>query len=290
MQRRQLLITLPAFMAGLSFDMRSVAGAQDNSTLPINPLLSTNGYSAPRTPVYPSINPGQRTWLIFFYGQSNAANAMGGTGTTADFYTPGTQVNTLSILDGQVYQYQDPLVGVDGVNGNMIPRLADKLIAANKCDRVIIMAFAIGSTYAADWAAGGGCNQRIIAACNRAKGNNILSLVNKVLILRMQGENDALGSTTSLSYQASVQSEKATFVANGVNAPMYVALETYDGGSLPTNSSTIRAAQAAVVDNVNIFQGPDLDTLTAPTYRYGGGTHFNNTGADQVATLWNALL
>jgi len=273
--------------------MRSVPSAPDLNGQGLDSVVVggvwQSVYKAPRTVVYPSINPGQRTWLIFFYGQSNAAGSMGGTGTSADYYTPtSTQVNQLSIYDGCVYQYQEPLPGVDGTMGCMAGRFADKLIAANKCDRVILMCFAIGATFASDWAVGGGMNNRIVAAANRAKSNNILSLVNRSFICRMQGESDALSTTTNADYRASVFSEKATFVANGVTCPMYVALETWDGGSLPSNSSTIRSAQAAVVDGVNILQGPDMDTLNN-SYRWGGGTHFNNSGADAGASLWNAL-
>jgi hypothetical protein len=133
-------------------------------------------------------------------------------------------------------------------------------------------------------------NQRIVGACNRAKANSVLSSVNRSIIVRMQGENDALGTTTQASYEASVRSELATFRDNGVNAPMYIALETYNGGGLPSNSGPIRSAQAAVVDGVNIFQGPDLDTLGA-SYRYPrGGTHFSTTGADAGAAMWASLL
>ena len=55
-----------------------------------------------------------------------------------------------------------------------------------------------------------------------------------------------------------------------------------------TIDSTIRAAQAAVVNGTDVLAGPDLDTIT--TGERQDGTHFDTYGADSASTLWkNAL-
>ena len=53
----------------------------------------------------------------------------------------------------------------------------------------------------------------------------------------------------------------------------------------PTSSlRPIQAGQAALVDNVNVFFGGDIDSLTTATNRQADGTHLNDTGAASATT------
>ena len=45
--------------------------------------------------------------------------------------------------------------------------------------------------------------------------------------------------------------------------------------AMTTDAAAIQAAQAGIVDNVSVFQGPNFDTLDN-SYRQADGTHFNN--------------
>ena len=54
--------------------------------------------------------------------------------------------------------------------------------------------------------------------------------------------------------------------------------------SIGTNA-TIRGAQAALVDNVTYFAGPDTDVLD-DTYRDGTLAHWNDIGGTAAANLW----
>jgi hypothetical protein len=53
----------------------------------------------------------------------------------------------------------------------------------------------------------------------------------------------------------------------------------------------VRAAIAAMANGVDIFLGPDLDTLTGLTFRgFNNLPHFNNAGAQSAGVLWSQRL
>jgi hypothetical protein len=52
----------------------------------------------------------------------------------------------------------------------------------------------------------------------------------------------------------------------------------------------VRAAQKRILTEIpNILLGADLQSLTAPTYRWDG-THFNLLGVESAAIKWNEAL
>jgi hypothetical protein len=265
--------------------MRSVASLPDPNLLHAPPLSAADGISGiTGRPLFSA--PAGPYIVVLFYGQSQTVNIMGGPGFVP--YTPASTGNlNLNFLDGGLYLSGEPMMGCDQPFGNSSIRLADKIIETEIFESVITVPFGIGGTFASQWAAGGNLNRRITVACNRAA--KLIAGSAKTVILRMQGESDAEGTTTQAQYEAFVQSELATFRAAGVTAPMFVSVETWDAGRLPPNAAAIRAAQMALVDNVNIFAGPDFDTLDN-RYRYGGLTHFSEWGADQVASMWLSAL
>lgn len=216
--------------------------------------------------------------VIVTLGQSNITNSV-----NAD-YTP-TQSNSfiLNVYDGLVYKTKEPLLGCNAYtpgNSNMASRLADKLIAAGKSS-VIIAAIGVGNTSAADWAYGGGCNNRIphLALALQAAG------LKATRILLQNGENESVYGATGMA--DNIRSIVQTFRDFGIDAPFYVAKATNLSGTYRTET---RQAQTDVLsDTLGIYAGPDTDTLDT-SYRQSDGIHFNATGSDAQAALWQAVL
>lgn len=227
----------------------------------------------------PSLTTGNRTAVFVCAGQSMMANSENTT------YSPvnSAKIDNLSIEDGGIYEAKDPLIGPTlyqagpGVGGNWLLRFADKLITANMFDRVILIPIAVRSSSVADWATGGALNPRLKAACAwcEFRGYDITAF------LWQQGETDNLFSTPPSTYSALLMQAIATPRALGHDAPWFIGKSTYVSG---VTSNSIRAAQTAVVNNVDIFQGGDTDALGA-SFRYDN-THWNSSGSNAASNLW----
>lgn len=253
---------------------------------PANTVKTTNNDTSGRTPVSAYIVPGQRTMVVLAVEQSLGANFSG---------TSYTAVNSLaqqwSIHDRLIYPAKDPLLGPEILSsaglgdGNYWSRTADKVAtAATKYDRVIVANISIGGTKIADWAPGGVWNRRLVETVSAL--NNQFGAITMIHV--GIGETDGTAGTSQAAWQASFTSMVTSIRAAGSNAHIFVAQETYQGG---TANSTIRAAQAAVVDNVTIFAGEDIDPPVIPdAERNADRTHMNATGADHRATLVTSLI
>lgn len=243
---------------------------------------NTNG----RVRVSAKLDPGEETAVMILVGQSLAGN------WNDAAYTPtNTKVENFNIFDGGVYRCSGgPLLGCDGgmkSNGtplsNIFPRVGDKLIDAEHFDRVIFAPMALGGSAINVWL--GPAAERILVMKRRLDAAGLAA----THILFSGGETDAALGTSQATCEANLLSVLAAFRTVGIDAPMWVARETWASGSQPAGAAAVRAAQAAVVDNVDIFAGPDLDTLNN-TNRDDTETHFNATGADAAAGLWLAAL
>lgn len=248
----------------------------DDSFSPSN--RDTNG-KALRSPV---INPGIRTLVLLSCGESNRTTI----NPTAYAPTSASVIDNLNVFDGAIYNGTGAALGTPWVkaqgNGNLLFRVADKLIAANKTDRVIIGSLAVGSTTIAMWATGAQA-QRFPVAMRRLAAMGITpSTPGVTMALEMAlGSNDNAQGTTSSSWQASFATFAAAVFATGFNGKIYVPTETWNAGA---PSATIQAAQAAVLNGTTIVQGANSDSLNN-TYRQADQVHFNDTGADAEATL-----
>lgn len=240
-----------------------------------------------KTVVSSAISPGEKTALGLFVGQSLETNFSG-----SPLYTPSNaKVHNWNIYDRLMYAGADPLLGCEGpaalnlAFGNYISRLADKLINAGTFARVIIVCIGIGNTTVADWAAGGRYNARLTSAIQAVTTTLGIPIT---FIHYGQGERDGVIGTSQSAWQTSFASVVSTIRTAGCNAPIFVAKETYQSGAA---NATIRAAQAAVVDNVTVFAGADIDPPVIPdAERQADRTHLNATGADHRATLEQAII
>lgn len=233
-----------------------------------------------RTLVHPRLIDGERTAVFVCAGQSLMASSEN---AIYAIINP-TKVQNLNVYDGGVYQAVQPLLGcgVWNAGGNWLCRLADKLIAAGKYDRVILVPVAVGSTPIREWQAGGLYNPKLIAAFRRcaALGYTVTA------IIWGQGEQDRVDGTSAAAYLASLQNLIASPRVEGYLAPWFISLETWDGS---TTSAGLRQAQQAVVNGIDVLQGADVDTISSGTYRYDG-VHLNATGANALADLWMTSL
>jgi hypothetical protein len=199
---------------------------------------------------------------------------------------------------GALFLAADPLLSSDGLMGHHGLYLADSIIQNGYASKVIITNIICGGNYCADWAAGGGqvlsgadlssrpgeLSYRIglTARCINSVGLGSL----KTVIDWQQGEFDTDGAGTPQSvYQAELQNVISQFKNWGLlrtGNRMLVHLCTRISGTTAARNA-VRAAQAAVADNVLVFPGADIDTIDAS--KRWDGTHLNATGAQAQAAL-----
>jgi hypothetical protein len=244
---------------------------------------------AGRVAVPAQLVAGEKTAVLITIGQSTINNSVQG----AYVPTNGAKVQNFSIDNGSVYVAQDPLLGSELLLSNFATRLADKLINAVTYQRVIIVPIAIGGSYCNDWSPGGGPSSggNVTGTLNYRIGWTAKRLAavgyTATAILWQQGEwdSDAPG-TAQTDYASCLNRVIGSFRTAGINAPFLVGLCTRPGAA---NTAQIRAAQQSVVNNpAGKYLGADTDSIGAGG-RYDG-THFNATGADQQATLWQAAI
>jgi Carbohydrate esterase, sialic acid-specific acetylesterase len=239
--------------------------------------LTRPGWNFPdgKTPSSPRLNSGEATKIFIGLGQSNIANS-GQTGYTP---TNSTKVDNFDIGSGGVWNAVDPLLGA-GINvgvgfGNWLTRFGDKLITAGACARIILVPGAIGQSSVTDWIAGGIFNQRMVVAIRRLQAAGLTPDA----IFWDQGESDhGMAEATYVSNLQSIIDQSRSLL--GFTVPWFVNVATFFFGA---TDSTIAAAQMAIVNGTNVFQGANSDNYITSTYRYNVH-HLTAAGAEAVAT------
>lgn len=234
-----------------------------------------------------AIDPTLKTLVLISVGESNRTTLNPSAVTPVN----AAVVDNFNVYDGATYNADGALLGTQFVPvqgpGNLVIRLADLFVTNARFARVIIVPLAIGSTTAANWAALP-LADRVTVAMRRlaARGITPASFGATFCIEYGLGANDNVQGTSQAAWQASFGTFKSNVLAAGFSGRIFVSLETWAAGA---TSAAIRAAQAAVVDNVKVFQSGDIDTLGA-TKRQPDNTHLNDTGAAGAATLiFNAM-
>lgn len=236
------------------------------------------------------INPAERTLVLISSGQSLASN------TSGALFTPtnASKIDNFNVNDGAAYDCAGPLLGPSTDDtlgpGNVVPRVADKLITGNKFDRVIIPALAIGGTAIAEWATGN-YSQRHLVAMRRLAARGITPATPGVTFcfLWMQGETDGNLGTTSAQYQSRWATVRANLFAAGFSGRIFNPTETMAGAGV--TNATMQGAQAAIRDGSVVFSGGNLDTDAPYSNRVVGNSHLTATSAAQAATaIYNAMV
>ena len=246
-------------------------------------------YRATPTPRSITINPVQKTLILFVAGQSNWTNI------TPTLYTPtnSTVVSQMNIYDGAFYPIADNLLGSSYYQGtfgpgNISARVADLLVTNGAFNSVIVVNFAVGSTPIASWDSTGLLYNRGNVAMKRLAARGITPGTTGVTFgyLWGQGESDKTAGTSQSAYATSLGQVMSKMTASGFTGRFFICKETWISGAV---SAAVQAAQVAAVDSVTVFSGGDLDSLNA-TNRQADNTHFNDTGASAAATIvYNAM-
>lgn len=227
------------------------------------------------------------TGIFVTMGQSRISN---NSSTPASPYTPtnGAKCLNLNPYDGQFYVAADPVLGcsasVGYFNAGWQARLCDKLINAGKYTSVVIIPIAIAGSSVLEWNPGtpGPYADRIRAASAMLTDLGI----NPTAWLCQIGTTDAINGMTQSVYQTQMRSiitYQRSLAGRSADKWM-IARDTIASG---VTSSAIRAAQAAVAADTGNYAGPDCDTVPSGNM---DTLHYNDTGNDFVAGLWDAAI
>lgn len=288
-----LLVVLPAHAQLVGFGSPTLATQStisDLVTMQVNIVVSTG--TVPNTSIVgktaASPNLSLNTLVLFVQGDSIAANSLP---------TPHTPTNTTSVLqlniyDSSTYQAKDPLLGTSAIaGGNYLTYLADRLVTDGKFAQVILVPIDIGGTTSLDWTPAGMVHQRSRVACWLVRGKGWIGHANlKFGMIYGTGVNDGgtvngvTPGTTQAQWQARYAAWRAAMVGYGCDFDTFVPINTRLTNVVNTS---IQAAQAAVVDNVRTFAGPNTDTLTATgSNLQADNTHLSDAGGSNNANLW----
>lgn len=239
------------------------------------------------------INAQERTLVLITSGQSNMASV----GPSSYVPTNASKVDNLSIYDGAIYATADPLIGQtyapDYGVGSIPPRIADKLITGVKFDRVILVPVASGGSSIAMWAPGGPLYMRHCVAMHRLAARGIVPGMPGVTFALVWGQGESDAGTAQATYQTRfgqivTKLKNCPNLASQFNGRIFITKQTMLSNVV---NATTQAAQVALIDNVSIFSGGDIDALTGGTNRIADGTHLTATGQANAATaIYNAMV
>lgn len=238
-----------------------------------------------------TINTAVKNAVLILAGQSN----FGTSSPTSYTPTNSTKVDNFNIYDCQTYAAAGVLLGstwsyqaLGGtVSGHVGGRIADALINAGKFDRVILVPVAVGGTTVANWDIAGPLYGRIEAAIRRLRMAGVTPDMTNVTFAVLWGQGEGDSGTSQAAYDASMRRIIDKTRAAGFSGRFLIAKQTLLSGS---QTSTVRAAQAAVVGHdAQVYAGPDADTLTGAN-RQADGTHFSDAGAAAYASAWVTAL
>ena len=189
--------------------------------------------------------------------------------------------HNFNVYNGAVYQSVEPLLGCQ-INsaryssGCFATRAADSLIANRIYDRVINAPFAVGGSLFGDYAEGGAINGRFKVTHRRLQAVGLTP----TSVYCMLGANDKNAGVGEAPATAALKSIISTIRNLGITCNIFVATHSRFANA---NSPAIQAAQASMLDNVTVFSGGDMDSISSDGY--WDGTHFNADGATSAAAL-----
>lgn len=238
------------------------------------------GYSdvSNRVAVNFTLNGAQRNGVFICIGQSSSGNF----GVTPQTPHNGA-VYTVNLYDGIVYTAKDPILGCSGTAGSYWCLIADALIDNSVLDVFVGCHVSVGGTLIAQWAPGGEFAHRIVVAERRLAALGIPTTA----YIFAQGPQDAFAGTSQSAYAASLNSMIAASRSRGNTAPWFVGLHAKRSPDTPSASAAIRAAQLSAINNIDVFQWVDFDTLdfSPGVHHQADGNHLNDAGNAQVAVL-----
>lgn len=235
-----------------------------------------------RTTESAALAGGQTTGVFVVVGQSLLANHAASGATNFD---PGAAlVQQINPTDGLCYRIKDPILGCSGTSPSMVARIADRLVVDGVYQRTIMIPVAWGGSAISFWGSTGNLNHRLRVAILRARQNGYPITG----FLWEQGQSDS--GTTKAAWKASFNTLVDTALGMGVSSPWFIAKCTFDSGAVNT---TIQDAQTELwgttYRGVNLYAGPDIDSLTGASNRglSGNDAHLTDVGNAAAAVLWS---
>lgn len=232
------------------------------------------------------LNTAQKNLILITAGDSNMAS-VGPSGFTP---TNASVVDNFNIYDGANYAAVDPLLGqtLSSLgNGGIAARVADQIVTAASFPRVIVVPCAVGGSTSAMWAAGGVLYGRLNVVMARLAARGITPATTNVtfaLVYQIGANEHGIAQAT---FQANVAQTIAKAKDAGFSGRVFIPKYSIAANAA---DATIVAAQTALVDNVNYFDGGNIDSLTGGTNRQADGTHLTAAGQASAATLiYNAI-
>ena len=222
---------------------------------------------------FDEVNQG-RLMVILTFGQSQAAN------NGESQYS--SKENVYNYYDGKFYTAVDPLLGATGERGSVWTRLGDKIIEQGLCDHVLFVPVAFGASGIESWSPDGNLYHRITDAIDGLRKYNL----EVTHMFWSQGSYDSWQHTPEAAekYKTEFMEIVDGIRKYGVNASIYVSVETYSYGNY---DSFIQQAQRDLVNtDANIYPGPNNDEIK----ERWDGVHFSNKGLDKLANLWIEIL
>ncbi len=224
---------------------------------------------------------GEHTMVALVFGQSQAANVV------REHFVGGGQV--FNYFRGRCYAATDPLLGTGGDGGNIWTLIGTELVRQKQFDAVVLVTIAIGGTDIAQWAPGGNLHAHLMRAVDA-----VGPAFSYTHVFIQQGEADLIEHTGAEDYFRRFAEVIAALRRSGVEAPIFVAIETgYCDGKWtpPKPDNPIAEAQRRVIAaHDGVYFGPDMDAaLTSPSDRYDG-CHMSGTGARKLSRLWTAAI
>lgn len=266
--------------AVFKFYYQAVKAVMDNAapmppeTVQFNQQGQLVQYPGKQPVAAPTVTP--RTMVAFVFGQSNAANH-GGQKFSA---TTGRVYN---FFDGQYYLAQDPLLGASGNAGSVWTLMANKLIAQQRYDQVILIPAAVGGTSVAQWQPGGELHPMLLARLKTVKDSGL----QVTHFLWHQGEADnPLGSKPGIGlagYRHGMQQIIALTQQSFPQSTFYLAVASRCF-SFAAASPALQAVQRDLAAPPRVLLGPDTDSIGLID-RYDD-CHFSASGLEQHADGW----
>jgi lysophospholipase L1-like esterase len=224
---------------------------------------------------------GGRTMVALVFGQSQAANVV------REQFVGGDRV--FNYFRGRCYAAIDPLLGTGGDGGNVWTLIATELVQQRHFEAVVLVTIAIGGTSIAQWAPGGNFHAHLLSAVEA-----VGPAFSYTHVFIQQGEADLLEHTTAEDYFYRFAEVIAALRQSGVDAPIFVAIETgyCDGKWTPPkpNNPIAEAQRRVIAAHDGLYFGADMDAaLNSASDRYDG-CHMSGTGARKLARLWTQAI
>jgi lysophospholipase L1-like esterase len=264
---------LPEFLSRAHHAVLALAGESGP------PSTETNN-AAGRQPV--ACPPaGDRTMVALVFGQSHAANVV------KERFVGDAGV--FNYFQGHCYEAVDPLLGTDHGGGNVWTVVGTELVRQQLFDAVILVTAGASGSYIGQWAPGGRLHGHLLEAAG-----SVAPQLSFTHVFIQQGESDLMAGTTSAVYSARFADVIAALRQHGIDAPIFVAIESgyCDGKATPPEpDNPIATAQKRLIAaHDNVYAGPDMDAaLNAASDRYDG-CHMSGAGARKLARLWTQAI